>query len=64
MWIFKNTIKCECIECRMYIYMQNIDIENRKYDDIENMYMQNIEKENRKQVDIENIAMQNIDMHA
>ena len=48
----------------MYIYMQNIDIENRKYDDIENMNMQNIEKENRKYVDIENIAMQNIDMHA
>ena len=49
MWIFKNIIKCECIECRMYIYMQNIDIENRKYDDIENMDMQNIDDRKREQ---------------
>ena len=63
-WIFKNTIKCEFIECRMYIYMKDTDIENRKYDDIDNMDMQNIDKDNRKYVDIENIAMQNIDMHA
>ena len=48
----------------MYIYMKDTDIENRKYDDIDNMDMQNIDKDNRKYVDIENIAMQNIDMHA